>query len=43
MTLNELLDRASDELVVDMARQAAAEGVYMESSVFDGAAEDEIS
>ncbi|HSH70231.1 MAG TPA: DNA-directed RNA polymerase subunit beta, partial [Deferrisomatales bacterium] len=37
-----LLDRASDELILDMARQAAAEGVYMESSVFDGAGEEEI-
>ncbi|GAB6061655.1 DNA-directed RNA polymerase subunit beta [Deferrisoma palaeochoriense] len=38
----ELLDRASDEVILHMARQAAREGVYMESPVFDGASEDEI-
>ncbi|GAB4264263.1 MAG: DNA-directed RNA polymerase subunit beta [Deferrisomatales bacterium] len=38
----DILDRASDEAVLDMARQAAREGIYMESSVFDGAEEAEI-
>ncbi len=37
-----LLDRASDEVILDLARQAAREGVYMESPVFDGASEEEI-
>jgi DNA-directed RNA polymerase subunit beta len=37
-----LLERASDEVVIDLARQAAAEGVYMESPVFDGAEEEEL-
>ncbi|MHB8766363.1 MAG: DNA-directed RNA polymerase subunit beta, partial [Deferrisomatales bacterium] len=34
-----ILDRASDEVVLSLARQAAREGVYMESPVFDGAKE----
>ncbi len=38
----EVLDRASDDAIRDMARQAIAEGVYMESPVFDGARENEI-
>ncbi len=38
----ELLDRASDDVILDLARQAAREGIYMESPVFDGAREDEI-
>ena len=38
----EILDRASDEAIRDMARQAMEEGVYMESPVFDGAREAEI-
>ncbi len=37
-----MVDRASDEVVLDLARQAAREGVYMESPVFDGAKEEEI-
>jgi DNA-directed RNA polymerase subunit beta len=37
-----LLDKASDEVVVELARQAAREGVYMDSPVFDGAEEEEI-
>ncbi len=37
-----LVDRVSDEVVLSMAREAAREGVYMESAVFDGAREDEI-
>ncbi len=37
-----LLDKASDEVVLELARQAAREGVYMDSPVFDGAKEDEI-
>ncbi len=38
----EVLDRASDDAIRDMARQAMEEGVYMESPVFDGAREGEI-
>ncbi|MBI5441137.1 MAG: DNA-directed RNA polymerase subunit beta, partial [Deltaproteobacteria bacterium] len=38
----ELLETASDEVVLDLARQAAREGVFMESPVFDGASEIEI-
>ncbi len=37
-----LVDRVSDDVVLAMAREAAREGVYMESAVFDGAREDEI-
>ena len=37
-----LLDKASDEMVLELARQAAREGVYMDSPVFDGAEEEEI-
>jgi DNA-directed RNA polymerase subunit beta len=37
-----LIDKASDEAVVEMARQASREGVYMESPIFDGADEAEI-
>ncbi|MBI5014096.1 MAG: DNA-directed RNA polymerase subunit beta [Deltaproteobacteria bacterium] len=38
----ELIDKASDDAVLDMTRQASREGVYMESPIFDGAAETEI-
>ncbi|MEW6489280.1 MAG: DNA-directed RNA polymerase subunit beta [Thermodesulfobacteriota bacterium] len=37
-----LLDKASDEVVLELARQAARDGVYMDSPVFDGAEEEEI-
>jgi len=38
----ELIEKASDEELLEMARQASSEGVYMESPVFDGALESEI-
>jgi DNA-directed RNA polymerase subunit beta len=38
----ELIGRASDETILDLARQASRDGVYMESPVFDGASELEI-
>ncbi|MDW7711848.1 MAG: DNA-directed RNA polymerase subunit beta [Deferrisomatales bacterium] len=36
------IDHASDEVVLELARQAARDGVYMDSPVFDGAEEEEI-
>jgi DNA-directed RNA polymerase subunit beta len=38
----DVIGQASDEVILDMARQAAREGIYMESPVFDGADEGEI-
>ena len=38
----DLIDNATDETVMAMARRAAEEGVATESPVFDGASEDEI-
>ena len=38
----QVIDRATDEALLDMARQAAKQGVLMESPVFDGAGEAEI-
>ena len=37
-----LIDKASDSVIVELARQAARDGVYMDSPVFDGAEEEEI-
>ncbi|NTU59538.1 MAG: DNA-directed RNA polymerase subunit beta, partial [Deltaproteobacteria bacterium] len=37
-----LLHKASDDAILELARQAAREGVYMESPIFDGAEEAEI-
>jgi DNA-directed RNA polymerase subunit beta len=38
----ELIEKASDEVILEMARKVAREGVYMESPIFDGADEAEI-
>jgi DNA-directed RNA polymerase subunit beta len=40
--LRELIDKASEETVMNIARMVAAEGVATESPVFDGASEPEI-
>jgi DNA-directed RNA polymerase subunit beta len=37
-----LIDKASNDVVLELARRAAREGVYMDSPVFDGAEEEEI-